>query len=71
MKKYQLKTTLKCNHCVAKIKEALDAISEIENWDIDLKSLDRILTIESEQEEVTEKVIRILKEKGFHAEIIS
>ena len=71
MKKYQFKTTMKCNHCVAKVKETLDTTSVIAHWEIDLKSQDRILTIESEQENVAEKIIHILKEKGFQGELIS
>ena len=71
MKKHQFKTTLKCAHCVAKIKGEMDMTSEILNWSVDLKSQDRILTVETEHEGVTEKVVQILSRNGFGVELIS
>ena len=68
MKTFQFKTTLKCNHCIAKVKEQLDAEKEILSWRIDLKHPDRILTVESDQSNVVEVVKTILTEKGFQIE---
>ena len=70
MKKYQFKTTMKCDHCVAKVREKLDAVAEIAHWEVDLKSPNRILIVESEQEGVVAQVSEILKKNGFRIEQI-
>ena len=69
MKTFKFKTNLKCNNCVAKVKEQLDAASEIQSWDIDLKSPDRTLTIEAEDEKVVGLVEKILTDAGYRAEV--
>jgi len=67
MKTWRFKTNLKCNNCVAKVKEQLDA-AEFGNWSVDLKSPDRILTVETDDEEAAAKVKKILTAAGYRAE---
>lgn len=69
MKTFKFKTSLKCNNCVAKVKEQLDAVTEIERWSIDLKSPDRIMTVETADDKVPERVKKILADAGFVAEV--
>lgn len=70
MKTVQFKTSLKCNNCVAKVKEQLDSASGIESWSVDLKSPERLMTVESSDDKVVERVKKILADAGFVAELI-
>lgn len=69
MKTFKFKTNLKCSNCVAKVKEQLDAASEIQSWNIDLKSPDRTLTIEADDEKAVGLVEKILTDAGYRAEV--
>lgn len=68
MKTFKFKTNLKCNNCVAKVKDQLDAAAEISKWEVDLKSPDRILMVESNDEEAVALVERILADAGYRSE---
>ena len=70
MQTFRIKTTIKCNNCVAKVKKKLDTAKEIAGWSIDLKSPDRILTVEAEGNEAVSVVERILQDSGYRLEII-
>lgn len=69
MKTFKLKTNLKCNNCVAKVKTQLDETKEIASWSIDLTSPDRILTVETNDEATVALVQRILQDAGYRSEI--
>jgi len=69
MKTFKFKTNLKCNNCVAKVKIQLDEATEIQNWTVDLKSPDRILTVEADHEKTVELVKQILADAGYRAEV--
>ena len=63
MKTSKFKTTAKCGGCVAKIGETLDKVVARDQWNIDLSTPDRVLTITSD-----DRVIELVKEAGFKAE---
>ena len=69
MKTFKFKTNLKCNNCVAKVKAQLDATAEIQKWSIDLKSPDRMMTVEGNEEKLVELVEGILADAGYCAEV--
>ena len=69
MKTFKLKTSLKCNNCVAKVSEQLDSAAEIESWSVDLKSPERIKTYEGNDAEAVCRVKKILSDARFTAEI--
>lgn len=66
MKTSKFKTTAKCSGCVAKIGEVLDKAVKHDQWNIDLSTPDRILTITSDLSD--DRVIELVKEAGFKAE---
>lgn len=67
MKAFRIKTNLKCGNCVAKVQQPLDAAAEISSWTVDLKSPDRVLTVEGEDEHVVATAIDILSKAGYRA----
>jgi copper chaperone len=64
MEKYTFKTNLKCNGCIAAIKPGLDAIPDIQKWQVDLQSPDRVLEIEASTD-VTLLVEESVKKAGY------
>jgi len=48
METLQFKTNIKCGACVEKAGKALNEASEIKEWDVDIKSNDKILTVKGD-----------------------
>lgn len=67
MKTLRFKTNLRCNNCVAKVQNQLDADARIAAWTVDLKSPDRVLSVDSEDEKAAEVVKHILAQVGYQA----
>lgn len=65
MKTFQ--TNLKCSGCVAAVKPALDEIFGTENWNVDLTSVDKLLTVKENSPEAISNVIAIFNQKGYEA----
>ncbi|MBS1665368.1 MAG: copper chaperone [Bacteroidetes bacterium] len=67
MKKLKFKTTIKCLGCVAKVTPILDAIIGGQNWEVDLTSPDRILTITAPETLADIEIITAIEKVGFKA----
>lgn len=69
METLKFKTNIKCGGCIATVTPFLNGDENIENWQVDLESADRILTVETvhSADEVTE----LVKKAGYNAEEIS
>ncbi len=67
MNTLKFKTNINCSGCLSKVSPFLEKDSNIENWEVDLKSEDRILTVETKQS-YPEQVIQTVEEAGFAAE---
>ncbi|HLW29967.1 MAG TPA: heavy-metal-associated domain-containing protein [Brumimicrobium sp.] len=70
MEELRFKTTLKCGGCEEKVTPGLNAIDEIEEWDVDLDSPDKILTVFATKD-VEDKIIEAVEKVGFEIEKIS
>ncbi|MBS1606077.1 MAG: heavy metal transport/detoxification protein [Bacteroidetes bacterium] len=71
MKIQRFKTTIKCSGCVATVTPVLNEKLGKNNWEVDLQSPERVLTIAS-AEDVSEMDIAAALEKiGFKAEKIN
>ena len=68
MKTSTFKTNAKCGGCVAKIEPSLNTAVARNQWNIDLSTPDRILTITSDLSD--EEVVRLVTAAGFKAEKI-
>lgn len=64
MEELKFKTTLKCGGCEEKVTPGLNAIDEIEEWDVDLDSADRILTVVMTKN-VEDRIIEAVEKVGF------
>ena len=61
------KTTVETESEVAVLRPEIEVLKGIKNWNFDLEDCDRILRIDCEFL-LSERVISILKEKGFSCE---
>lgn len=68
MKELKFKTTILCNGCKATVTPFLDKMEGLDEWNVDVKSDDKILTVKGEVEQKT--VVDVLKGIGFEANII-
>ena len=67
MEPLKFKTNIKCTGCLAKVTEPLNEKVGEGNWDVDLMTLKKTLTINTENVSAGE-VIDTLKTVGFEAE---
>ena len=68
METKKFKTNAKCGGWVAQIAESLNKILPREQWDIDLNSADKILSVTSNQSDAV--IIKAVSDAGFKAEKI-
>ena len=62
------RTNIKCGGCVSKVKPYLDRMKEITNWQVDLNSQDKILTVEGDVS--AELITKALAAAGYRADKI-
>lgn len=66
MKTSKFKTNAKCDGCVARIADKLNEIVPREQWNIDLSTTDRVLTVTADVSD--EKIIAVVVAAGYKAE---
>ncbi|MCW3464192.1 heavy-metal-associated domain-containing protein [Chitinophaga nivalis] len=69
METVQFKTNIKCAGCIATVTPVLNELAGQENWEVDLQSPDKVLTVSTDK---TDKdVIRQALEKvGYKADVL-
>ena len=66
MKTSKFKTNAKCDGCVARIADKLNEIVPREQWNFDLSTTDRVLTVTADVSD--EKIIAVVVAAGYKAE---
>jgi copper chaperone len=69
METVKFKTNIKCSGCVAGVTPALNEVAGEHNWEVNLQTTDRILTVTTDkanQQQIKEAVERA----GYRAEVI-
>ena len=64
METIKFKTNIKCSGCVEKVGPLLNELTGENNWEVDLESPDRILSVNNNDIEV-EKIIEAIKKLGY------
>lgn len=67
MTEIKFKTNINCNHCISKITPVLDSDTGISEWNVDLNSEDKILTVKGEDPDAN-RVVEALSGVGYFAE---
>jgi copper chaperone len=65
----KFKTNIKCGGCIQTVRPFLEGLKEIKNWQVDLASPDRILSVDGDI--TPEKVIQAIQAAGYRAELLS
>ncbi|PKR80229.1 heavy metal-associated protein [Brumimicrobium salinarum] len=69
MKELKFKTTLKCGGCEEKVTPGLNAIEAIKEWNVDLESTQKTLTVKADKD-VSKEVKAAVEKVGFEIEVI-
>jgi len=67
MEQIKLKTTMKCNGCLATVTPFLNQLQGLGAWSVDLADPNRVLTAELDGISA-EEVIAVIRKAGFNAE---
>ena len=70
METIKFKTTIKCSGCVATVTPGLNETVGVNNWQVDLQSPDKVLTVKTSDKDKEKDVIQKLQEAGYKAEKI-
>jgi copper chaperone len=68
METIKFKTTIKCSGCVATVTPGLNEAVGASNWQVDLQSPDRVLTVTTNDTNKEKDVIKKLQDAGYKAE---
>lgn len=66
----QFKTNIKCTGCIAKVTPGLNETAGEDNWEVDLQSADKILTVSTEKTDA-EKIKEAIEKAGYKAEQVN
>ncbi len=64
----RFKTNIKCGGCVATVTPFLNDIEQLDGWNVDIASPDKILTVQTTDNRIGEEVKRAIEKAGFKAE---
>ena len=64
MSTLKFKTNINCNSCIAKATSHLDEEKSIDKWEVDIKTVDKVLTVSGENLD-KEKVKELIEKAGF------
>lgn len=66
----KFKTNIRCSGCVQNVRPYMESISGIKNWEVDLISKDRIMTVTADGVQPGE-VLAALNAAGYQGEEIA
>ena len=68
MKTLNFKTNIKCGACVATVTPFLNAIEQLDGWNVDTSNPDRILTVQTTDTQIGDDVRKAVEKAGYKAE---
>ncbi|OQP60465.1 heavy metal transport/detoxification protein [Niastella vici] len=70
METVQFKTNIKCSGCIATVTPVLNELVGQDNWEVDLQSPDKVLTVSREQAGKQE-IKQAVEKAGYKAEPVA
>ncbi len=67
METLKFKTNINCNGCVRAVTPTLDNEKEVSEWEVDIQSSNKVLSVKTEHL-TKENIIELVKKAGFEAE---
>lgn len=71
MNTQKFKTNIKCSGCLAKATPFLNAVAGEDNWEVDLQSAQKTLTVMTDDAIAGNKIIEAVTQAGYTAEKVS
>lgn len=68
METLNFKTNIKCSGCVATVTPFLNDIEQVDGWNVDTDSPDKILTVQTTDNRIGEEVRKAVQRAGYKAE---
>lgn len=62
------KTNINCGNCIKSVTPFLNELDSVENWQVDTTNPDKILTVEVENENGIQEVVKAVESAGFKIE---
>ncbi|HVI49177.1 MAG TPA: heavy-metal-associated domain-containing protein [Chitinophaga sp.] len=69
METVQFKTNIKCSGCIATVTPALNEVAGADNWEVDLQSPDKVLTVSTERSN-SKEIQQAIEKAGYKAEAL-
>ena len=70
METVQFKTNIKCSGCIATVTPVLNELVGQDNWEVDLQSPDKILTVATDEADKQE-IKQAVEKAGYKAEPVA
>lgn len=70
METLNFKTNIKCGGCVATVTPFLNDIEQLDGWNVDTTSPDKILTVQTTNNRIGEEVRKAVEKAGYKAETV-
>ncbi|HUC82339.1 MAG TPA: heavy metal-associated domain-containing protein [Flavisolibacter sp.] len=70
MEAQKFKTTINCAGCLAKVTPLLNGVAGEDNWEVDVKNPDKMLTVTADADVSEEAIIKAVNQAGFKAEAV-
>ncbi|SFE84857.1 Copper chaperone CopZ [Chitinophaga sp. CF118] len=69
METVQFKTNIKCSGCIATVTPVLNDLAGQDNWEVDLQSPDKVLTVSTDKAGKKE-IQQAIEKAGYKAEAL-
>jgi len=70
METVQFKTNIKCSGCIATVTPVLNEVAGQDNWEVDLQSPDKLLTVSTDKAG-KEEIQHAIEKAGYKAQALS
>lgn len=70
METLNFKTNIKCSGCVAAVTPFLNDIEQVDGWNVDTNSTDKILTVQTTDNRIGDEVRKAVEQAGYKAELM-
>jgi len=70
METVQFKTNIKCSGCIATVTPVLNEVAGQDNWEVDLQSPDKLLTVSTDKAG-KEAIQHAIEKAGYKAQALS
>ncbi|QJW89917.1 heavy-metal-associated domain-containing protein [Spirosoma taeanense] len=71
METLNFKTNIKCSNCVATVTPYLNDIEQVDGWNVNTDSPDKLLTVQTTDNRIADVVKQAVEKAGYKAELVN